>query len=75
VEGRLAWIEGFVVDEQARSGGIGARLLEALEIWARARGCNALRVQSNVIRKRAHAFYERHGYVKLKTQFAFRKQL
>jgi GNAT superfamily N-acetyltransferase len=75
VEGRQAWIEGFVVDEKARSGGIGARLLDAAEAWARNRGCGTMRVQSNVVRERAHGFYERHGYAKIKAQFAFRKAL
>ena len=32
-------------------------------------------LRSNVIRERAHAFYERHGYTHVKTQKAFRKQL
>jgi hypothetical protein len=32
-------------------------------------------VRSNVIRERAHAFYERHGYIHFKTQKAFRKPL
>ena len=75
VEGRLAWIEGLVVAEGGRSAGTGARLLDAVETWARERGCEAMRVQSNVIRERAHTFYERNGYAKLKAQFAFRKQL
>jgi len=75
VEGRLAWIEGFVVDERARSSGVGSLLLDAVEEWARVHRCGAMRVQSNVIRERAHAFYERHGYAKLKAQFAFRKTL
>lgn len=75
VEGRQAWIEGFVVDERARSGGIGAQLLDAAEAWARRRGCSVMRVQSNVVRERAHGFYERHGYEKIKAQFAFRKPL
>lgn len=75
VEGRVAWIEGFVVDEQARSVGVGATLLDAAEGWARGRGCTVMRVQSNVIRERAHEFYERHGYAKIKAQFAFRKSL
>jgi len=75
VEGRQAWIEGFVVDERARGGGIGARLLEAAEAWARTRACGTVRVQSNVVRERAHRFYERHGYSKIKAQFAFRKPL
>ena len=75
VEGRQAWIEGFVVDERARGGGIGAQLLEAAEAWARTRGCGTMRVQSNVVRERAHRFYEHHGYSKIKAQFAFRKSL
>jgi GNAT superfamily N-acetyltransferase len=75
VEGRHATIEGFVVDAQVRGAGVGAQLLDAVEAWARTRGCGAMRVQSNVIRERAHAFYERHGYRKLKAQFAFRKTI
>lgn len=75
VEGRQAWIEGFVVDERVRSGGIGAQLLATAEAWARERGCGVMRVQSNVLRERAHGFYERHGYAKIKAQFAFRKTL
>lgn len=75
VEGRVAWIEGFVVDDNARGAGVGARLLDTAEEWARSKGCTTMRVQSNVIRERAHAFYERHGYVKMKAQYAFRKPL
>jgi GNAT superfamily N-acetyltransferase len=75
VEGRHATIEGLVVDARVRSTGVGAQLLQAVEAWARTHGCDAVRVQSNVIRERAHAFYERHGYLKLKAQFAFRKTI
>jgi len=75
VNGRQAWIEGFVVGEDARGAGIGSVLLDRAESWARERACDAMRVQSNVLRERAHGFYERHGYRKLKAQFAFRKVL
>jgi GNAT superfamily N-acetyltransferase len=75
VGGRYAEIEGLVVDEQTRSTGIGARLLDAVEAWARRQECDTMRVRSNVIRERAHAFYERHGYAKVKAQFAMRKTL
>jgi GNAT superfamily N-acetyltransferase len=75
VGGTDATIEGFVVDAAARSGGIGARLLAAVEAWARDRGCTVLRVQSNVVRERAHAFYERNGFAKIKTQHQFKKSL
>jgi len=65
-----ALLEGFVVDEAARSRGIGAALLEAVESRARERGCAEIRVQSNVLRERAHSFYERNGYVKVKAQIS-----
>lgn len=70
-----AEISGLVVDERARSLGIGRRLLERAEDWAREKGCVSASVRSNVIRERAHAFYERHGYKLIKTQKSFRKTL
>jgi GNAT superfamily N-acetyltransferase len=75
VEGFGAFLEGLIVDEEARSRGIGAALLEAVEARARERGCAEIRVQSNVLRERAHSFYERNGYVKVKAQYRLRKPL
>lgn len=70
-----AEVSGLVVDERFRSRGIGLRLLEQAEQWARDRNCVAIGLRSNVIRDRAHAFYEEHGYQLVKTQKAFRKPL
>jgi GNAT superfamily N-acetyltransferase len=70
-----AEVNGLVVAEGRRSHGAGASLLEAAETWARNHGCRSMSVRSNVIRERAHAFYERHGYEHYKTQKAFRKSL
>jgi GNAT superfamily N-acetyltransferase len=70
-----AEVSGLVVDEGLRSQRVGERLLEHTEEWAREKGCRAIGLRSNVIRDRAHAFYERHGYTHVKTQKAFRKQL
>lgn len=70
-----AEISGLVVDEQARSLGIGRRLLERAERWAQEKGCEAVGLRSNVIRERAHTFYERLGYEHIKTQKSFRKAL
>ena len=75
VEGFGAHLEGLVVDEAARSLGAGAHLIEVAETWARNRGCNEIRVQSNVVRRRAHAFYKRHGYATIKSQYHLRKLL
>jgi len=70
-----AEINGLVVSESSRSLGTGARLLEAVEAWARTKKCEGVSVRSNVIRDRAHVFYERNGYEHYKTQKAFRKAL
>lgn len=68
-------LNGLIVAEGQRSLGAGARLLQAAEDWAHKRGCPSMSVRSNVIRERAHKFYERQGYEHYKTQKAFRKEL
>ena len=73
--GTRAELNGLIVAEEQRSLGAGARLLEAAEEWARKHGCPSMSVRSNVIRERAHKFYDRQGYEHYKTQKAFRKSL
>lgn len=68
-------VHGLVIEDEYRSNGIGAVLLEAAEVWARKRGCSTLRVLSNIKRERAHGFYERSGYEILKTEYVFEKNL
>ena len=68
-------IGGLVVGESARGRGIGRQLCEAAEDWTRARGVARLRVRSNVIRERAHSFYLRDGYARVKTSAVFEKIL
>ena len=70
-----AEVNGLVVKEGHRGLGAGARLLGAAEDWARKHGCKSMSVRSNVIRERAHKFYERNGYEHYKTQKSFRKPL
>ena len=70
-----AEVNGLVVAEGQRSLGAGAQLLAAAEDWACKHGCKSMSVRSNVIRERAHQFYERHGYEHYKTQKSFRKSL
>jgi GNAT superfamily N-acetyltransferase len=70
-----AEVNSLIVADGQRSLGVGAQLLQATETWSRKRGCKSMSVRSNVIRDRAHKFYERHGYEHYKTQKAFRKPL
>jgi GNAT superfamily N-acetyltransferase len=58
----VAWITSLVVSEDGRGQGVGRRLVEAVESWARARGAVRLSVSSGLARAGAHAFYERLGY-------------
>jgi GNAT superfamily N-acetyltransferase len=70
-----AEVNGLVVADGHRSLGAGAKLLAAAEDWACKHGCKSMSVRSNVIRERAHKFYERNGYEHYKSQKSFRKPL
>ncbi len=72
---RTAEVAGLVVDEHHRSRGLGQALMTRAEQWAREHGCHAVRLRSNVVRARAHAFYERLGYRVTKTSKVFSKDL
>lgn len=71
----FAELGGLIVDEHHRGEGIGAKLLEAAEGWARKTSCQVLRVRTNVVRDRAHAFYQGLGYSVVKSQKVFEKAL
>ena len=68
-------IGGLVVDREYRKQGIGRRLLTHAEEWAVANGCAVVRLSSSLTRTGAHAFYERAGYTRLKTQYSFAKSV
>lgn len=65
LEGRsdLAVLWDIRVLPASRRRGAGAALLGAAEIWALARGCRQLKVETQNINVAACRFYERHGCV------------
>jgi GNAT superfamily N-acetyltransferase len=71
----MAEVGGLVVDERARGAGVGRSLMARAEQWARDHGCAAVTLRTNVVRKDAHAFYEKLGYANVKTQHTYRKRL
>ena len=68
-------VSGLVVDEARRSQKIGQLLLQSAEEWALAKGCGTIGLHCNIVRTRAHGFYERQGYHLKKTQKLFHKVL
>lgn len=73
--GRYAEIMGLVVDAAHRGLGIGRELIASAEAWTAARGLAELHVRSNIVRPESHPFYQRLGFVRVKTQHAYRKSL
>jgi GNAT superfamily N-acetyltransferase len=73
--GRLCEIVGLVVDATHRGAGVARSLVETLERWAIGRGLGQVSLRSNVVRPESHAFYEKLGYSRFKTQHAYRKRL
>ena len=70
-----AEVGGLVVDSRARGQGVGKRLMEAAESWAREHGYTKVCVRSNTIRLETHKFYQHLGYTILKSQHKFQKSL
>lgn len=68
-------IVGLVVDANHRRHGVGRRLIDEVESWARRRGLRMVGVRSNVTRAESHPFYEQLGYVRAKTSHVYRKTL
>lgn len=72
---RHAELGGLVVDAGHRGRGVGQLLMAEAEGWAQSKGCEAVYVRSNVVRKDAHRFYEGMGYEQIKTSCVFLKKL
>lgn len=68
-------ITGLVVDRDAHRGGIGSALVAAVADWVRQQGGARLVVRSNVVRAQSHPFYERQGFIRIKSQHVYRRDL
>lgn len=63
----------LVVDENYRKQGVGRKLMEKAEEWAKETGSNGIRLVSGFNRTDAHQFYEHCGYTLRKEQKNFIK--
>jgi len=75
VSGLSVELLALVVDERARGRGLGRALLDRVHAFARERDIDDVRVCSNVVRERAHRFYEANGYTRAKVQVVLRRTL
>jgi N-acetylglutamate synthase-like GNAT family acetyltransferase len=66
---------GLVVAEAARGSAVGLELLRVAEDWAAQAGVARVRVRSRIERERAHNFYAREGYSRVKVQLVLDKRV
>jgi GNAT superfamily N-acetyltransferase len=69
--GRHAYVYDLVVDEDNRSEGYGAELLEYVHEWAADKDCAAVELESGLWREDAHRFYLDLGYEKYCYSFKY----
>ena len=63
-QGYLGSVDELVVDEQHRGRGVGTILLHRITTIAMKNGCQGIELDSDLHRKDAHSFYEKHGFTK-----------
>jgi GNAT superfamily N-acetyltransferase len=73
--GEAVEIGGLALKEDYQGKGVAKQLIEAMEAWVTKVGQDWIVLSSNIMRVKAHGFYEHLGYKKVKQQFAFEKRL
>ena len=68
-------VKALVIDENARSKGHGSELLKTAREWAKTYGVSTIYLSCNILRERAHAFYLREGFTKVKTSHFFEAKI
>ncbi len=66
-------IRGIVVNEDYRGKGTGTKLIEKAESWAKSKGCNRIRIRTNIKRIETREYYKKIGFTSKKTQEVFEK--
>ena len=71
----VGYVEGWYVVQDQRRHGIGRRLLEAAEGWARSHGCTEMASDALIDNAVSHLAHRGNGYVEVERMVIFRKPL
>lgn len=75
IEEEKVEIKALVVSETSRGKGIGKALLIQAREWAKTYRVSTIYLSCNIIREKAHAFYEREGFKKVKTSYFYEAEI
>ena len=73
--GRIAYLEGWFVENSSRRKGIGAALVKAAEDWARGQGCTEFASDTELDNSVSAAAHQALGFEEVNRGICFRKQL
>lgn len=73
--GRVAFLEGWFVEEHARRRGTGAALLAAVEAWGRSQGCSELGSDTQIGNELSAVAHRALGFDEVERIICFRKPL
>jgi aminoglycoside 6'-N-acetyltransferase I len=72
---RVAYLEGWFVDETQRGKGVGAALVRAVEAWSRTEGCTELASDTEIQNDASAAAHRALGFEEAARVVCFRKTL
>lgn len=73
--GRVAYLEGWYVDQAHRGRGLGAALVAAVETWGREQGCTELASDTGLDNTRSATAHRALGFTEVERIVCFRKDL
>lgn len=71
----VGYLEGWYVDADLRQGGLGRKLLEAGEAWARSKGCREMASDADIHNAASLAAHAACGFREATRQVNFKKEL
>lgn len=71
----VGYLEGIRVDPEVRRRGVGRRLVDAGEAWARERGCSEMGSDALLENHASHAWHAALGYREVDRQVTFRREI